>query len=309
MTRRDSRFVLMGFLVVLLALATSPVASPAREREYFSPELLVETSWLDENRDHPALLIVDFGRESYDYDEGHIPGAVFVDVEWITAEIDGVPGVLAPVDRVVDVLEQAGVGDATTVVVYDAGSGLWASRLWWALEFLGHRDARLLNGGLARWMEEGREIATEPAAVVPGVLTPRVDLSVHATMDWILDNIAAPDVTILDTRSLEEYTGDDARAMRGGHVPGALNIEWIRALTDDEVPVFLPADELRDLYDAAGVTLDREIVTYCQAGVRASHTYLALKLLGYPRVRMYDGSWAEWGNDSRVPVVPGTFSE
>lgn len=309
MRRRDPRFALIGFLVILIALVVSPIPGTARAPEYFDPALLVEAAWLDENQGHPALLIVDFGRDSYDYDEGHIPGAVFVDAEWIAAEIDGVPGMLAPIDRVVDVLEQVGVGDATTVVIYDAGTGLWASRLLWVLDFLGHRDARLLNGGLARWVEEGREISAEVPEVAAGALTPRVDLSVLATKDWILANLETADVTILDARSLPEYTGEDAQAMRGGHIPGSVNIDWVTALTEDEAPVFLPADELRSVFEQAGVTPDLEIVTYCQGGVRAAHTYLALKLLGYPRVRMYDGSWVEWGNDSLVPVVEGGLRE
>jgi thiosulfate/3-mercaptopyruvate sulfurtransferase len=302
--------LVLGALAATLLLSAAPVQDgAARETEYFHPEYLVGTVWLDENRDHPALVIVDFGRDSYDYDEAHIPGAVFVDAEWIAAEIDGVPGMLGPVDRVVDVLERSGVNDASTVVVYDAGTGLWASRLVWALEFLGHRDARLLNGGIARWVEEGREVSAEVPMVGAGALTPRVDLSVLATKDWILGNLESQDVTMLDVRSLPEYTGEDARAMRGGHIPGSVNLDWVRALTEDDAPVFLTAGELRSLFEQAGVTPDREIVTYCQGGVRAAHTYLALKLLGYPRVRMYDGSWVEWGNDSLVPVVAGGLPE
>jgi thiosulfate/3-mercaptopyruvate sulfurtransferase len=296
------------FVAILLALAAAH-GGAASEPEYFRPGLLVEASWLDENRGHPALVVLDFGRDPFDYDEGHIPGAYFVDAEEIAAEIDGVPLMLAPIDRVVKALEDVGVDDASTVIVYDAGNGLWASRLVWALEYLGHRDARLLNGGLARWVEEGREITPGVPRVRPGSLTPRLGFSVLATKRWILDHLNMPHVVILDVRSLPEYTGEDVRAMRGGHIPGAINLEWTRVLTEDEAPVFLSAKELRSLFEEAGVTPDKEIVTYCQGGVRAAHTYLALKLLGYQRVRMYDASWVEWGNDSLTPVVEGGLPE
>jgi thiosulfate/3-mercaptopyruvate sulfurtransferase len=307
--RRHFVSVPIGILLVLTPLTTPSSLSAADESSYFNPHILVEPAWLEESLEHPSLCLLDFGREFLDYDEAHIPGAVFVDRDWITAEVDGVAEMLAPIERVVAVLEEAGVGDRSTVVVYDEDSGLWASRLLWTLELLGHRDVRLLNGGLGLWVAEGRPVTAEAPAIQPGRLTPAPDLSVIASENWILDHLDSPDVMLLDTRSPEEYTGEDARAVRGGHIPGAVNVEWTRALAGEEVQTVIPPGELRELYGSAGVTPDREIVTYCQGGVRAAHTYFMLRLLGYTRVRNYDGSWAEWGNDDRVPVVTGELPE
>jgi thiosulfate/3-mercaptopyruvate sulfurtransferase len=234
---------------------------------------------------------------------GHIPGAVFVDRGLITTQIGKVPGMLAYVEKVVDVLENAGISHDSTVVIYDGFGGLWASRLFWALEYLGHEDVRVLNGGWNKWMNDGGKVSKEGPVVKKGFILPRVHPERLATKDWILENLQNPQVKVLDVRSPHEYRGENVRSKRGGHIPDAVNINWIKNLTNGNSKVFLPSNELRTLYEEAGITVDKEIVIHCQIGIRAAHSYFTLRLMGYPKVRLYDGSWAEWGNDPETPIV------
>jgi len=291
---------LSTFLVILFVL---PCAGTARELEYFNPQKLVETSWLSEHMSRSHLRIIDFGRNLGDYKMGHIPSAIFMDRGLITTKIGKVPGMLAYVEKVVGVLEKAGISNDSTVVIYDSVGGLWASRLFWALEYLGHEDVRLLNGGWNKWMNEGRDVSKDISLQTKGSFVPLVHSERLATKDWILENLQNIQVKVLDVRSPLEYQGENVRAGRGGHIPGAVNLNWIKNLTGDNDKVFLPSKDLRAMYEEAGIATDKEIVTHCQTGIRAAHSYFTLRLLGYPKVRLYDGSWAEWGNDPETPIV------
>jgi thiosulfate/3-mercaptopyruvate sulfurtransferase len=294
--------LLLGLSISLVVLLAQPSIGPAREFEYFNPQRLVETGWLKENLSRSHLRIIDFGRSIEDYKTGHIPGALFVDRGLITTKIGKVPGMLTYVEKVVDVLENAGISNDNTVVIYDGFGGLWASRLFWALDYLGHEDVRLLNGGWNKWLNEGRNISKDVSIKPKGIFVPRIHPERLATKDWILENLKNAQVKILDVRSPLEYRGENVRSNRGGHIPDAVNINWIKNLTDDD-KVFLPSNELRTLYEESGITADNEIVTHCQIGIRAAHSYFTLRLLGYTKVRLYDGSWAEWGNDPETPIV------
>jgi len=297
------RCLLFGLSIFLVNLVALPSVGPARELEYFNPQKLVETGWLKENLTRSHLRIIDFGRSIEDYKMGHIASALFVDRGLITTKIGEVPGMLAYVEKVVDVLENAGISNDSTVVIYDGFGGLWASRLFWALEYLGHEDVRLLNGGWNKWMNEGGKVSKEVAVAKKGSFVPQVHPERLATKDWVLENLKNTQVKILDVRSPLEYRGENVRSDRGGHIPDAVNINWIKNLTDDDDKVFLPSNELRTLYEEAGIMADKEIVTHCQTGIRAAHSYFTLRLLGYTKVRLYDGSWAEWGNDPETPIV------
>jgi thiosulfate/3-mercaptopyruvate sulfurtransferase len=184
--------------------------------------------------------------------------------------------------------------------VYDEQSGVRAARALWFLEYFGHQSVQLLDGGFNAWIAAGlpvtREAGPAPASEWKGTREP------HTLATWkeVRNALGRGDTVILDTRSDGEYTGATVRARRGGAIPGAVHIEWTRNLTP--AGDYKPADELKQLYQDAGVTPDREVITYCQGGYRAAHSYLALRLLGYPRVRVYVGSWKEWGDKEALPV-------
>lgn len=290
--------------VSVLTLVTAPGPCTAADA-YFNADLLVQPEWLVTHGGTPGLIVVDFGRGRDEYDDGHVPGAVFVDMARITTNVGGVPMMLAHVERVASVLRGVGINDASTVVVYDDAGGLRASRLFWAVEYLGHEDVRMLDGGWGGWLAAGGEESQESPSYSRGDFTPQVRHEVLATRDWILESMGDAGTVVLDVRSEDEYSGADARAEMGGHIPGAVNVDWVGALTEANGRRVLPPGELRALYEQAGVTSDREVVTYCQGGVCAAHTYFVLRLLGYSAVRVYDGSWADWGNDPELPVVEG----
>jgi thiosulfate/3-mercaptopyruvate sulfurtransferase len=175
-----------------------------------------------------------------------------------------------------------------------------AARAFWFLEYLGHPNVRVLDGGLRAWMAAGLPVTTEAVTPTASTWHGTADPSKLATWQQVRDRLGKPDTAIIDTRSDEEYFSEAVRAKRGGAIPGAVHIEWKQNLTPDGR--YKSPDELRAMYDAAGITPDREVVTYCQGGYRAAHTYLALRLLGYPRLRNYTGSWKEWGDREDLPV-------
>ena len=231
---------------------------------------------------------------------GHLPGAIHVDL-WGVSLIDTDPAPLAAFMWMIEhVLAIHGVEAATPVVVYDEQSGVRAARAFWFLEYFGHPSARLLDGGFNAWAAAGLPI-TRDARPAPGSdWTGTREEKTLATWKTVKLAIGRGDKVILDTRSDAEYEGTLVRATRGGAVPGAVHIEWTRNLAPSGA--FKPADELKKMYEDAGVTADREVITYCQGGYRAAHSYLALRLLGYPRVRMYIGSWKEWGDRRDLPI-------
>ena len=251
----------------------------------------------------PRPVLIDL-RPAEAYAAGHIPGAAHLDLFGVSL-VDTDP---APLEAflwiIAHLLAARGVDAARPVVVYDERSGIRAARAFWFLELFGHPDARLLDGGFGAWERGGYPVTSEAAAPVPGHWTPGRESGCLATWRDVRDRLDQDSTAILDTRSDGEYCGVNVRARRGGAIPGAVHIEWTRNLDADGA--FKPAVELRAMYEAAGVTPDREVVSYCQGGYRAAHGYLALRLLGYPRVRNYLGSWKEWGDREDLPIeTPG----
>jgi thiosulfate/3-mercaptopyruvate sulfurtransferase len=268
---------------------------------YANAGLLVAPRELAELIQGPAEsrpLVLDL-RPPEAYTAGHIPGAFHMDL-WGVSLTDTDPAPLKAFMWMIEhVLAVHGVTAATPVVVYDDRSGVRAARAFWFLEYFGH-PVRLLDGGFGAWSRDSLPV-TRDAAPPPGSeWTGARDERTLATWREVLDAIPRKDAVIVDTRSDGEYCGATVRARRGGAVPGAVNIEWTRNLTPEGE--FKPAAELRAMYEAAGVTPDREVITYCQGGYRAAHSYLALRLLGYPRVRNYVGSWKEWGDREDLPI-------
>jgi thiosulfate/3-mercaptopyruvate sulfurtransferase len=207
-----------------------------------------------------------------------------------------------------ELLSRSGIGNDTTVVLYGDGMDRSATWAFWLLKYYRHRDVRILNGGRQKWLAEGRplskDVPSRPRANYEvGLSVP----SLRATRDYILARLSRPSFQPLDTRSREEFMGVDHPAhpqtgiQRLGRLPGAVHLEWDEAAASDGA--FLPPDRLRKMYQGLGVTPDRDVVTYCRLGIRASYSWFVLKyLLGYPRVRNYDGSWTEWGNLVGVPI-------
>ena len=193
-----------------------------------------------------------------------------------------------------------GVAPERTVVVYDERSGMRAARAFWFLEYFGHPDVRQLDGGFGAWERQGRQVSREAASPTSSDWTVGRSDERLATWRCLRDRLGAADVAVLDTRSDGEYCGTTVRAKRGGAVPGAVHIEWTRNLGEDGA--FKPAAELRQMYESVGIIPDKEVISYCQGGYRAAHSYLALRLLGYPRIRNYIGSWKEWGDRDDLPI-------
>jgi thiosulfate/3-mercaptopyruvate sulfurtransferase len=197
-------------------------------------------------------------------------------------------------------LAERGVDMDRPVVVYEATSGPRAARAFWFLEFFGHPDVGVLDGGVTAWTAAGLPLSLDHTAPTPTTWTGARRTDLLATWRDVHDRLGRADTAILDTRTDGEYCGTVVRAARGGAVPGAVHLEWTNNLGPDGA--FKPAGELLAMYADAGVTRDREIVTYCQGGYRAAHAYLTLRLLGYPRVRNYLGSWREWGDRVELPI-------
>ena len=232
---------------------------------------------------------------------GHIPGAVHVDL-WGVSLIDTDPAPLAAFMWMIEhVLALHGVQRSTPVVVYDDQAGVRAARAFWFLEYFGHPSVRLLDGGFGAWTRAGQPVTRDAAPPPKSDWTGDRNGAALATWRDVQEALGRPDAVIVDARTDGEHCGTTVRAKRGGAIPGAVHIEWTRNLAADGT--FRPAPELRQMYESAGVTPDREVFTYCQGGYRAAHAYLALRLLGYPRVRNYVGSWKEWGDRLDLPIV------
>jgi thiosulfate/3-mercaptopyruvate sulfurtransferase len=270
-------------------------------KNYTNPQLLVRAADLaeelgDESR-RPTLLDL---RPAEQFAEGHLPHAVHVDLFGISLT-DTDPAPLKSFLWIIEhLLATRGVAATSPVVVYESDSGIRAARAFWFLELFGHPSVRLLDGGVRAWTAAGLPLSTESTPPAPTAWTGVRRNEVLATWRDVVERLNRSDVAILDTRSDGEYCGTTVRAARGGAIPGAVHIEWTRNLGPDGA--FKPASELKTMYEAAGVTPDREVVSYCQGGYRAAHSYLALRLLGYPRLRTYLGSWKEWGDREELPL-------
>lgn len=249
------------------------------------PGLLVTTAWLAEYLEATDLRIVDV-RPADAFAEGHIPGAVQVDLAALATVVDGVQGMVIDAEAFATIMGQLGIDDTKAVVLYDSNWGMPAARVLWALAYYGHSNAALLNGGWDAWAEEERPISTEISLPTPTHFTATPTPNHLAELSWLQAHLEDPNVVLIDTRTPSEYAA--------GHLPNAVNWDWMNGVPAEGWGAARPADELAAQLAALGITPDKEIVTYCRSGARAAHTHLLLRSLGYPRVRNFDGSWLEW---------------
>lgn len=265
--------------------------------------LLVQPEQLRERLDDPELLIVDLSDEAT-YQQRHIPGAVHLTYAWLVRKTPPALGLLPDPESLSAVLSEIGLAPGRHVVAYDNEGNGRASRLLWTLDVCGHHHWSLLDGGSHAWFNEGHpgESGTNtPAAThFPVELPPQPPAL--ADRDWILRHLDDAGVALLDARSPAEFDGTDVRAARGGHIPGAVNLEWTRVLDRERNLRLLPPETLRAMLAERGIEPEREVVTHCQTHHRSALTYVVLRILGFPRVRGYAGSWSEWGNDPDTPV-------
>jgi thiosulfate/3-mercaptopyruvate sulfurtransferase len=266
---------------------------------YTNPHLLWSIDELKSRLQDPRLVLMDM-RPPEAYSNGHIPGARSFDIFGISL-IDTRPGPLDAFLWIIEHLIQAkGVNQDSTVVVYDDISGMRSARLFWFMEFFGHDDVHMLNGGFNAWQAAGLPVTQEAAISKTGNFKMQRRPERIATVDDVLEKVRNPAAVIVDTRSDAEYTGQLVRSKHGGAIPGAVHLEWTHNL--DAKGFFKSADELKKMYTERSITPDKEVIPHCQGAYRSAHTYLALRLIGYPNVRNYLGSWGEWGNRDDLPI-------
>ena len=285
------------------------------ESGYAHPEVLVSTDWVVEHLTDPKVRIIESDEDVLLYEVGHVPGSLKVD--WHADLQDSVVRDFIPPEKFAALMERLGISPDTTVVFYGDKNNWWAAYAYWFFKLNGHGPARLMNGGRQKWIAEerplSRDVSTYPASHYP---TPTPHPEIRAFQPEVLEFIGGrhtnglpADHALVDVRSAKEYTGEllhmadypQEGTLRGGHIPGAKSIPWAQAANPDAT--FKSAEELRQLYAGNGVTSDKDVVVYCRIGERSSHTWFVLhELLGFPKVRNYDGSWTEWGNTVRVPI-------
>ncbi|MCC3283618.1 MULTISPECIES: sulfurtransferase [Arthrobacter] len=280
--------------------------------EYAHPERLVSTEWLAANLDSPDLVVLESNEDILLYDTGHIPGARKID--WHTDLNDADTRDFVDGAVFAKLMGEKGVSRGSTVVIYGDKSNWWAAYALWVFTLFGHEDVRLLDGGRDKWIAEGREMTTDKPVVtaVDYPVVERNDAPIRAYLPDVLAHLGTG--PLIDVRSPAEYSGErthmpdymDEGAMKGGHIPTAVSVPWGKAAAEDGT--FRDRRELQDLYGGeAGLKEGDDVVAYCRIGERSSHTWFVLKhLLGFDSVRNYDGSWTEWGNAVRVPIVRGT---
>lgn len=290
--------------------SAAPAIPPIAERGYSHPEVLVSTDWVAQHLKDPKVRLLESDEDVLLYETGHIPGALKLD--WVNDLNDALVRDYVSRERFQQLLRDRGIDDDTTVVFYGDKNNWWATYSFWVFRLFGLKNLKLMDGGRQRWAEEGRPLVTDAPKVPPGKVSvgERDDRTIRAFREQVVAHQKARGAMV-DVRSPEEYRGErmhmpeypNEGALRGGHIPGAKSIPWARAVNPD-THTFRPAAELRTLYTQEnGLSPDGDTVVYCRIGERSSHTWFVLTyLLGFKKVRNYDGSWTEWGNGVGLPI-------
>ena len=301
----------------------------------YSEGILVDCQWLAEHLKDPGIRIIDLrwrprfvdgkgiAEDSKEgYLESHIPGSVFLGCVSALTEpsVEGITVVAAPA-HFADAMSRAGIGDDTMVIAYDdAPLPMASARLWWTLHYYGHTKAAVLAGGLRQWRKEDLPLTREIPTVPSETFRPKVQTNIRATKETVRKSLGDPGVLLIDCMAFVHHSGEVSRpwGVRDGHIPGAVCRPWLalglgiekagsaearaQALQGDDPVHYLPADELRALFEKVGVTPDRRVITYCGGGYAACHAFLALRLIGFENAAVYDGSIAEWTRDPSLPM-------
>lgn len=291
-------------------MAQTGTATEIQNRGYAHPEILVSTEWVAQHLQDPSVRIVESNEDTLLYPFGHIPGSVHID--WTTDLNDPLNRDYIDGERFAALMRKNGITPDTTVIFYGDKNNWWAAYALWVFRLFGHDRAKLMDGGRLKWEKEGRPFTREEPqyAATEYPVPERDDTKIRAFRDQVLEHVKAGR-KLIDVRSNPEFTGErlhmedypNEGALRGGHIPGAKNVPWARAI-NPENGTFKTADELRAIYEQEqGLKSSDDVVVYCRIGERSSHTWFVLtELLGYPTVRNYDGSWTEWGNSVGVPI-------
>jgi thiosulfate/3-mercaptopyruvate sulfurtransferase len=275
---------------------------------YAHPEMLVETEWAASNLRRPNTCLVEVDVNTSAYEQGHIPGAV--GWNWRTDTQEQISRDIPSPAAFAALMERSGISNDTTVILYGDNNNWFAAYALWMMKYYGHADVRMMNGGRAKWLAEGRETTTGQPQNGPGRYTlGMIHKDLRALRPFVEESVGHRERAMVDVRSPDEFSGKllapatlpQEGSQRGGHIPGAANIPWATAVREDGC--FKSRAELEQIYGAMGVTDDKQVIAYCRIGERSSHTWFALKyLLGYSDVRNYDGSWTEWGSAIGVPI-------
>ena len=267
---------------------------------YAHPEQLVDTAWVAAHGSDASVRIVDMRQSGYD--GGHVAGAVYLSPVAIR-DAKNPPTFLPSPQAFAEMMATLGIGDSTRVVAYDERGGIYAARLWWILNYFGHSNVALMNGGWVKWAAENRSAVSDVPKVAATAFTPKPQARWVATADDVVRSIDKPSVKIVDARTTAEIEGKDLRNIRrGGYVPSSVPVYW-EDLLDPQAKTFKPADALKKIYEERGVLPSQEVIAYCQVGMRASVDLFALHLIGYDKLRNYYGAWEEWGNRDDLPIA------
>ena len=274
-------------------------------------QMLVETEWVEANLDRPDIRVLDVDEDTEAYGRAHLPGAL--GIHWRNDLQDPLRRDFVGPAAFAALMDRLGIGNDTLVVLYGGNNNWFAAYAYWYFKFYGHGPVKLMDGGRKKWELEKRRLTSDAAetTATAGYRVGSVANEIRALRRGVEEEVVGhPEVGLVDVRSPEEYRGEllapphlpQEQAQKPGHIPGARNIPWAKAV-NPETGAFLPPEELRALYEGQGITPDREIVAYCRIGERSAHTWFVLhELLAYPRVRNYDGSWTEWGSLVGAPI-------